>query len=190
MSWECGCGIVNKDSKVECRACGTPKGMVWTPEGFKHPDEAAALGGTVIKTLPYAGGGFFIFLSTMGAVNTLAGLSVAPDESIVMAFSFVLGAIAAAVRQPWAWYTLLTLLILDLLLFVSAIFLEYSLEEAIWQIDEVFGPVVTVLWFIYFYRRRYRFGAKGRWKWIERTFPHMEGPEIPSPSLEAGGRNE
>ncbi|MFQ5542066.1 MAG: hypothetical protein ACE5E2_04490, partial [Candidatus Binatia bacterium] len=42
MSWKCECGIVNKDSKGDCRACGTPRGMVWTPEGFKTPQEADA----------------------------------------------------------------------------------------------------------------------------------------------------
>jgi hypothetical protein len=186
MSWECGCGIVNKDSRAKCSGCGTPKGMVWTREGFKPPDEAAALGDTVIKTLPYTGGGFFIFFSIMGAFRALAGLSVDPVGSIVMAFLLVLGAIAAAVQRPWAWYTLLTILILELLLFVtlvvSVILLGDSPQEATWAIDVVFSPVVTVLWFIYFYRRRYRFGAKGRWKWIQRTFPHMEGPEIPSES--------
>ncbi len=35
MTWECGCGVVNRDSKVKCRACQTPKGMVWTPDGFQ-----------------------------------------------------------------------------------------------------------------------------------------------------------
>ncbi len=31
MTWGCGCGVVNRDSKVKCMACRTPKGMVWTP---------------------------------------------------------------------------------------------------------------------------------------------------------------
>ncbi len=45
MSWECECGIVNKDSRAKCSGCGTPQGMVWTPQGFiKTPDEAQALG--------------------------------------------------------------------------------------------------------------------------------------------------
>ncbi len=39
MSWECGCGIVNKDSRTKCSGCGTPKGMVWTPQGFVPPEE-------------------------------------------------------------------------------------------------------------------------------------------------------
>ncbi|MFQ5539208.1 MAG: hypothetical protein ACE5FB_02320 [Candidatus Binatia bacterium] len=34
MSWECGCGVLNKDSKTACRACRTPQGMVWSPHGF------------------------------------------------------------------------------------------------------------------------------------------------------------
>jgi len=34
VSWECGCGVLNKDSKTTCRACRTPQGMVWSPHGF------------------------------------------------------------------------------------------------------------------------------------------------------------
>ncbi len=41
MAWECACGVSNRDSRTKCAACGTPKGMVWTPEGFRTPDEAA-----------------------------------------------------------------------------------------------------------------------------------------------------
>jgi len=41
VAWECGCGVSNRDSKNTCSACGTPNGMVWTPEGFRTPDEAA-----------------------------------------------------------------------------------------------------------------------------------------------------
>ena len=40
MAWECLCGVSNRDSKNTCSACGTPKGMVWTPAGFRTPDEA------------------------------------------------------------------------------------------------------------------------------------------------------
>jgi len=43
MTWECGCGVVNRDSKVMCRACQTPKGMVWTPHGFKAADGSVDL---------------------------------------------------------------------------------------------------------------------------------------------------
>ena len=40
MAWECLCGVSNSDSKNTCNACGTPKGMVWTPEGFRTADDA------------------------------------------------------------------------------------------------------------------------------------------------------
>lgn len=43
MSWECPCGVSNRDSRTKCKACGTPKGMVWTPIGFKPPEEAHRL---------------------------------------------------------------------------------------------------------------------------------------------------
>ena len=40
MAWECPCGVSNKDSKQKCRACRTPRGMVWTTQGFASPKEA------------------------------------------------------------------------------------------------------------------------------------------------------
>lgn len=43
MAWECPCGVSNRDSTDECRACRTPQGMVWTPEGFASPVEARLL---------------------------------------------------------------------------------------------------------------------------------------------------
>lgn len=43
MAWECPCGVSNRDSRVKCRACRTPKGMIWTPQGFASPAEARLL---------------------------------------------------------------------------------------------------------------------------------------------------
>ena len=40
MAWECPCGVLNRDSKAECRACRTPQGMVWSPQGLATPAEA------------------------------------------------------------------------------------------------------------------------------------------------------
>lgn len=40
MSWECPCGVSNRDSKTRCKACRTPQGMVWTPQGLASPAEA------------------------------------------------------------------------------------------------------------------------------------------------------
>lgn len=37
--WECPCGVENAESKTKCSACGTPKGMLWTPEGFKPANQ-------------------------------------------------------------------------------------------------------------------------------------------------------
>ncbi len=52
MTWECACGVSNRDSKVKCSACGTPKGMVWTPEGFVRAEEAAAIPHDLV-TVPF-----------------------------------------------------------------------------------------------------------------------------------------
>lgn len=43
MAWECPCGVSNRDSKPKCRACRTPKGMVWTAQGFASPEAARFL---------------------------------------------------------------------------------------------------------------------------------------------------
>lgn len=49
MSWECACGVLNKDSKTTCRACRTPQGMVWSPHGFVS-EKAARFLTRVTKT--------------------------------------------------------------------------------------------------------------------------------------------
>ena len=51
MSWECGCGVLNKDSKTTCRACRTPQGMVWSPHGFVSPKAARFLTKVMIRSL-------------------------------------------------------------------------------------------------------------------------------------------
>lgn len=45
--WECACGVSNRDTRLKCTGCGTPKGMVWTPTGFKTPDLAETVTQTV-----------------------------------------------------------------------------------------------------------------------------------------------
>ncbi len=40
MSWKCPCGASNRDSKTRCKACQTPKGVVWSPPGVAYPGEA------------------------------------------------------------------------------------------------------------------------------------------------------
>ena len=52
MAWECLCGVSNRDSKTECAACGTPKGMVWTPQGFVPPEEVTAFSQDLV-TVPF-----------------------------------------------------------------------------------------------------------------------------------------
>jgi hypothetical protein len=48
VAWECPCGVANREAKDACRGCGTPRGTVWTAQGFASPAEArllAKLGG-------------------------------------------------------------------------------------------------------------------------------------------------
>lgn len=194
MSWQCECGVTNRDSRTKCSACGTPKGMVWTPQGFRPPDEAAALGDAVSKTLPYAGGAFFVFGAVVAFIGTLVKAPVDPGPSILLALFYALLAAAAAVRQPWGWHVLLgvhTATIVFTILIAAASLLSGG-SNSIW-IGPLFAgyAFVSALWFIYFYKRRTRFGAKGRWKWFERAFPSFVGPEeetpIPSVQPESDG---
>jgi len=60
MTWECGCGVVNRDSKVKCRACRTPQGMVWTPHGFKSADDPVDLSDAPRRKQAYGYGWFCV----------------------------------------------------------------------------------------------------------------------------------
>lgn len=36
-AWQCGCGVTNRGGKATCRACGTLRGGIWTPDAAKGP---------------------------------------------------------------------------------------------------------------------------------------------------------
>jgi len=59
MSWECGCGVVNKDSTTACRGCLTPKGETW--ESMRAHPEATPRAKAWIQLSDQIGGEF-IFL--------------------------------------------------------------------------------------------------------------------------------
>ena len=190
MSWQCGCGVTNGDFKwltfiyrANCRACGTPKGMVWSPEGFRAPTEAELAAHTASKTLPYTGGIFWILIITIPAgVNALLRAPQAPLSSVLVALSLGLLAMAAVLRKPWGWYVLLVVNLLGFISF-SALGVYAFFFALLYQVMGdpspffAFVAVLNVSWFVYFYRRRSMFGAKGRWRWYERTFPRLVGPE-------------
>lgn len=103
MSWECGCGVVNRDSKIKCSACGTPKGMVWTHHGFKTPDEAAALGDRK-QEQGYAGGWLLVAVAIFNIIRA----AWTQDPATLLAALLVWGVMgsAAGLRRPWGWYVL------------------------------------------------------------------------------------
>lgn len=190
MSWECGCGVVNGDSRPTCSSCGTVKGMVWTPEGFKPPGEAASVIGTRKGGQGYAWGWVMVIATT---ANFLQALSKAPDDarSLGAALTLALFIAAMALRQPWGWYVLLAMIGLSLLVFVglSAAAL-LGQEPGVIIVASVVAIPLNLAWFVYLYKRRAMFGAKGRWKWFERTFPSFVGPEekVSIPMAEPAGR--
>lgn len=43
VSWDCPCGVSNRESKAECRACRTPKDVMGSTQGFPFSMEARLL---------------------------------------------------------------------------------------------------------------------------------------------------
>lgn len=80
MAWECGCGVSNRDSKAKCRGCGTPKGMVWTPVGFKTPEEAANLG-EIKQKQGYLFGWYIVAVYSLVAIYYLPNALAGPDST-------------------------------------------------------------------------------------------------------------
>lgn len=158
---------------------------MWTREGFKSPDEAAALGDTASEALPYLGGYFWVFGGIAGFLRALEQAPQEPIGSLVEALVALLVGAAAAVRQPWGWYVLLVINVLSLILMIALIIVGISVGGDLSGLLGIFFGIygfVSVLWFIYFYKRRSRFGARARWKWLERTFPRLVGPEEKTPT--------
>jgi len=190
MSWECECGVTNRDSRTTCNACGTPKGRVWTPAGFKPPGEAASVVDTRKGEQGYGWGWVAVIVSI---ANSLRAIAKAPHDagSLGEALIFAPLIAAMALRQPWGWYVLLAMIGLSLLLFVAFFVVALSGQEpaAIIMASVIVIPL-DLLWFVYYYKRRAMFGAKGRWRWLERTFPSVIGPEDEIPSTTAQGRDE
>ncbi len=164
MTWECGCGVVNRDSKVKCRACGTPQGMVWTPHGFKGADEPVDLSDAPRSKQAY-GYGWFCVIG--GGVCFLIGAS-AQNLPIVLVMALLTS--AAALRLPWGWHVIVwSHLILTLLVFIGG---TVAIARGDWMLGLFFVALLIVILasFIYFYSHRVMFGAKQGWRWFERNF--------------------
>ncbi len=118
----------------------------------------------------------FGLLGTFILPWVVAGLLIEPVAAIVAGPLAGLWGTAAAGRQPWGRYVLLAENLFDSLLSnvlgVTALF-----SREVWGTILLAGSFVSVLCVIYFYKRRTRFGAKGRWRRFERTSPNSVGPE-------------
>ena len=115
-----------------------------------------------------------VLLGTGGL--TLAG--------VVTAWSVVNGLAAAAVR-PWSWYVLLGCHGLGLVwVGLYAAFVARAWSDVAVAVGV--GVPYSVLSFVYFYRRRAMFGARGRWRALERVWPRIIGPEVPGPGSSRG----
>ncbi|HEU4368513.1 MAG TPA: hypothetical protein VFV05_09850 [Methylomirabilota bacterium] len=107
-----------------------------------------------------------------------------PLAGMVTVWSVVIGLAAAAVR-PWSWYVLLACHGLGLVWTG----LYAALVASAWRdvaIVAAIAPVYSLASFAYFYRRRALFGARGRWRLLERWWPWVIGPETPSPGARRG----
>ncbi len=162
MSWECGCGIVNRDSRVKCSGCRIPKGMVWTPHGIKAADDPVGPRETPRRKQEY---GFGWFCVVGGVICFLIGVST---QNLPMVLVMGLLTSAAALGRPWGWYVLVgSHLILILYIFAVGVVVTAGGE---WPWVKISAGSLAVILpsFIYFYKRRVMLGAKGRWRWLER----------------------
>lgn len=50
----------------------------------------------------------------------------------------------------------------------------------------VFSLAMSAINFAYFYKRRALFRANGRWRWLERSWPGLIGPETLGPDVHPG----
>lgn len=98
MAWECLCGVSNRDSRVKCRACRAPQGMVWSPHGFVTPAEARLLAKTTEYKTPPAD-----FLGWLIRTVWLAGVFIGASAGFYLARLRSFHGLRAmkAVLNPW-----------------------------------------------------------------------------------------
>ena len=96
---------------------------------------------------------------------------------LAIAGSSLATGLAAALVRPWGWYVLL-LYSPSLIVAATLYFAHFGKVPSI---GDLIPLLLGLLWAIlvsgYFYRRRAMFGARWRWKALERSFPRMAGPE-------------
>lgn len=174
MSWECGCGALHKAERAECGGCGTPRGMVVTPQGSsKTASHSVSNKGSVKQGYAF---GYITAVLTSILFFLFISYAIHLPKLLIPAVFMGLIAIAAFARRPWAWCVLLTTVGLSIpLSVVTAISATTSGSQVVLKL--LVRVLVALLWFVYFYKRRVMFGAKGRWHWFEETFPEWVGPE-------------
>ncbi len=168
MSWECGCGIENMEGKATCRACYTPRGKVWTPEGYMSPDAASQVKDDTIRELPYAGGKFFGGMM----VFTFAVAVLTFADTFYLLYLVAVGA-AVISRATWGWYLIVGNLTMGIFVIALGVLALSLAGDPVRALSLAISLPATVAWFVYFYRRRYMFDAKQRWRWLERMFPYL-----------------
>ena len=168
MSWDCGCGIENMEGKATCRACYTPRGKVWTPEGYMSPDAASQVKDDTIRELPYAGGKFFGGMM----VFTFAVAVLTFADTFYLLYLVAVGA-AVISRATWGWYLIVGNLTMGIFVIALGVLALSLAGDPVRALSLAISLPATVAWFVYFYRRRYMFDAKQRWRWLERMFPYL-----------------
>lgn len=98
MAWECPCGVSNRDSRANCRACRAPQGMVWSPQGFVTPAAARLLSKTTEYKNPSAD-----FLGWLIRMVWLAGTIMGASAGFYLARLRSSHGVRAirAVLNPW-----------------------------------------------------------------------------------------
>jgi hypothetical protein len=133
-----------------------------------------ALGGLVNVVNP-------AFIAGLGAVLGAWGTALA---LMVAGWSLAVGVSAAAVR-PWSWYVLLVSQLVGLIL--GALYMAFvALTWADRVMVAVLSLAMSAINFAYFYKRRALFRANGRWRWLERSWPGLIGPETLGPDVHPG----
>ena len=107
---------------------------------------------------------FLAYAEHYGAWGTVLGV-------ILLTWSIVFGVAAAAVR-PWAWYVVIASPIVAVM--TSAIFVARIASTPFDACVGAGGVVsLSLLVFVYFYRRRTLFGAAWRWHSAERFYARL-----------------
>lgn len=129
---------------------------------------------------PYRFGWFTAVSYLMGAANPdlleVNGVAL----GVAHACGFLVVGLAAAVVRAWSWLVLLASQAFILVYggYYMAFVSHHWTDRAYVAVAAV---TMSVLQFVYFYKRRAMFGARWRWGRLERWCPRLVGPETVDP---------